>query len=68
MDFSIEFKSNKNGTPKKFENDLLMQIQMQLAETLKEISSNLLRMREVELKSKMVSNSFLLSMKEAAEM
>ena len=50
------------------ENDLLMQMQVQLAETLKEISSNLLQMREVELKSKMISNSFLLSMKEASEM
>ena len=46
----------------------LMQMQMQMAEMLKEISSNLLQMREVELRSKIVSSSFLLSTKEAAEL
>ena len=41
---------------------------MQMAEMLKEISSNLLQMREVEFKSKMVSSSFLLSTKESSEL
>ncbi|MCL2039744.1 MAG: helix-turn-helix domain-containing protein [Bacteroidetes bacterium] len=39
-----------------------------MAEMLKEISANLLQMREVELRSKIVSSRFLLSTKEAAEL